>query len=137
MKQYTNKEMADMNDEKWLVVNGVEPKINMNLRVDIVLFSDHGIPHLGSEGLGVCTLNWENIAKYRLHNSPGYKDGIAIEKKLTPMNYSNPMQSGKVAFLEGLELNDNPVDGRTGANNKFLWEEGYKKAWGAEPGMAV
>jgi len=80
MKQYSDKEMADMNDDKWLVVNGVQPKIKDGLYIDFISMADtlveeHIVPTV-----------WNNITKYRLHNGPGYKDGITIdtdEKKPT------------------------------------------------------
>jgi len=73
MKQYSDKEMADMSDDKWLVVNGVEPKIKEGLYIDFISMADtlveeHIVPTV-----------WNNIAKYRLHNSEHYKDGIAID----------------------------------------------------------
>ena len=75
MKHFTSKEMADMNDDKWLVVNGTNPTIHWDLKIDCLLDSgvvSHRVP---------APAFWENITKYRLHNGPGYKDGIAIDEQ--------------------------------------------------------
>ena len=46
------------------------------------------------------------------------------------MDYSTPhtiQESGQRAFLRGIDINDNPVDGRTDANGKAHWENGWIK----------
>ncbi len=43
------------------------------------------------------------------------------------MDYDNPTKSGQRAFLRGLSLEDNPVDPRTGANARLLWNVGFVK----------
>lgn len=41
------------------------------------------------------------------------------------MDYKNPRASGENAFLAGLNFSDNPVDYRTNANARFLWDQGF------------
>lgn len=78
MKSYSDKEMADRNDPKWLMVNGVEPKIASALLVDVIrLFCFPGL--VDAEKLSVHEILWESVAKYRLHNGEGFRDGIAID----------------------------------------------------------
>ena len=75
MKQYSDKEMADMNDDKWLAVNQTDPKIDKDLIIDLMniygtITSCVPVPDY-----------WMDERNYRLHNGEGYKDGIAIEQK--------------------------------------------------------
>jgi hypothetical protein len=41
------------------------------------------------------------------------------------MNYNNPMQSGRDAFLTGKDISENPCDRRTHANHSNLWDKGW------------
>ena len=50
-----------------------------------------------------------------------------MNKRNGYMNYSNPTKSGQRAFLMGIDINDNPVSGRTNANAKLLWARGWIK----------
>ena len=41
------------------------------------------------------------------------------------MDYSNPKQSGRDAFLAGKSINENPCDRRTHANHSVHWHDGW------------
>ncbi|MCK5016724.1 MAG: hypothetical protein KAS32_06570 [Candidatus Peribacteraceae bacterium] len=43
------------------------------------------------------------------------------------MDYNNPVNSGQIAFLKGLSLEDNPCDSRTHANARIHWRNGWLK----------
>ena len=43
------------------------------------------------------------------------------------MDYSKPVESGQIAFIRGAKRSDNPVDGRTHANHKVHWDNGWLK----------
>lgn len=66
----------DRLDPKWLVVNGVDPKIHWDLKIDCLMKS--GV----ISNKQPAPAFWENIIKYRLHNGLGYKDGIAIDDRV-------------------------------------------------------
>ena len=77
MISYTDAQMEqERNDPKWLVVNGVKPAIIRGLMVDV---TEHG--GTITEGLEVSDTYWVRVHKYRLHNGPGYKNGIAIDEQ--------------------------------------------------------
>jgi hypothetical protein len=44
------------------------------------------------------------------------------------MDYNNPVQSGRIAFLNCVDRDENPVDGRTHANAKSEWYRGWDDA---------
>ena len=85
MKQYSDKEMSDMNCPKWLVANGKDPGIDSSLIIDIIGLGPSS--HYDKENIGSFAADWKTVFKYRLRNSPAgdgypaYKDGIAIEQK--------------------------------------------------------
>ena len=43
------------------------------------------------------------------------------------MDYNNPTESGRKAFLKGSSRDSNPVDYRTNANAHALWISGWDK----------
>lgn len=78
MKSHTNEEMADMNDDKWLVCNGTHESINKKLILDVKWRNGAVFTKQSISGT-----DWERTVAYRLHNGDGFKDGIAIEQKAT------------------------------------------------------
>jgi len=83
MISYTDAQMEqERNDPKWLTVTGVEPNINKDLRIDLIRFDEpYNMGYGDSVGILPSMITWSTVDKYRLHNGPGYKDGIAIEQK--------------------------------------------------------
>ena len=81
MKSYSAEEIAKMPDVLWLINSGCTPKIDGSLMVDTV-------DHYGVVAPEPCIkiqagdVPWPAIHKYRLHNGPGYKDGIAIDYRV-------------------------------------------------------
>ena len=46
------------------------------------------------------------------------------------INYKKPRESGRVAFLQGVKINENPVDRRFNANAHYEWIEGWRSGEG-------
>jgi len=92
MISYTDARMEqERNDPKWLVVNGVDPSPNVHWDLKIDYLSSSGVV---SNRVAVPAY-WGHVIKYRLHNGPGYKDGIAIDYRVDeqPVNIRDELLS--------------------------------------------
>jgi len=86
MISFTDAQMEqERNDPKWLMVNGNDPEIRGSLFLD-TMPNNRSLNSVMSSAVVADMVNWYHVRSYRLHNGPGYKDGIAIEPcKITQM----------------------------------------------------
>ena len=90
MKHFTNKEMADMNDDKWMTATAA--LVHGDLIIDVRRHIGCSAPD-GDTAIRASRVNWHTISMYRLHNSDHYKDGIAIDNDTLKADEKKPVST--------------------------------------------